>query len=64
MYSEQGINNTINISTTSLTNATQLTVIGNNNSVYIGRGLGSKNIKLGYFEASSLIFYLNLHAGG
>lgn len=28
------------------------------------RGLGSKNIKLGYFEASSLIFYLNLHAGG
>ncbi len=27
-------------------------------------GLGSKNIKLGYFEASSLIFYLNLHAGG
>ncbi|MBG9064359.1 DUF2247 family protein [Neisseria meningitidis] len=30
----------------------------------INRGLGSKNIKLGYFEASSLIFYLNLHAGG
>ncbi|MGI9752792.1 hypothetical protein ACR47X_10225, partial [Neisseria meningitidis] len=28
--------------------------------VYYIRGLGSKNIKLGYFEASSLIFYLNL----
>ncbi|WP_195714674.1 Ig-like domain-containing protein [Neisseria brasiliensis] len=46
---------------------------GTGNDVLIGdtggyeliiRGLGSKNIKLGYFEASSLIFYLNLHAGG
>lgn len=48
MYSEQGINNTINISTTSLTNATQLTVIGNNNSVYIGNNckIVSSNIRL------------------
>lgn len=49
-------------------------LIGKNHQVYafvsefsdneLDRGLGSKNIKLGYFEASSLIFYLNLHAGG